>query len=339
MKEFVKLVFGRAECHALSVVFLLIALSLAAGCMRHRAFYEEEIRAGRSRAYRQWRQAKDSQENTETCLEGKLGIEDAVKLALGYNKSLQAVIQGRDVARGRIVESYAEALPKVSAVGTYRRMDEVASFDIAGKSVSIGSVDNYSVDLQVRQPVFRGGAISSALRAARVFAYLTDEQVRGAIQATIYAVASAYSDTLLAQRLCTVSEDAVKSAEMHLADVKRKHIQGVASEYDVLRAQVEVSNFRAEMIQRRNRIHLSKTRLLNTMGVSQDSSVVLSDELVYRPVEPNLEDAVQLAYENRPDLRQAELAIRLQEESLRYAKSTYWPRCMDGYADGRVVAV
>jgi len=317
---------GRAQCRVLSVCFLLIAMLLGAGCATERAVYEQEIRASRSRAFDRWQRTNERGRDSEVTLEGKLGLEDAIRLALTHNKRLQAAIEGREIARGRVVESYSEALPKVKAVGSYVRLDEVASFDIGGKTVSLGSVDNYSVDLQVRQPIFRGGAISTAMRAAKVFAYLTDEQVRGSVQATVYAVASAYYETLLAQHLYTVSEDAVSSAQMHLADVKRKRVQGVASQYDVLRAQVEVSNFRAEMIQRRNRIHLAKTRLLNTMGVSQDSSVTLSDKLTYRPIEPELDEAVRLAYENRPDIYQAELEVRLQEESLRYAKSAYWPR-------------
>jgi len=164
------------------------------------------------------------------------------------------------------------------------------------------------------------------MRTARVLSYMSDEQVRSTVQNTIYSAANDYFEVLLAQHLYEVSEDAVKSASAHLADVTRKRAHGLAAPFDVLRAQVEVSNFTAEMIQQQNRIHLGKTRLLKTMGVSQDSDVVLSDELVYRPMKPVLEEAVRLAYENRPDLYQAELGVRSQEEAVRIAKSQYWPR-------------
>ena len=90
---------------------------------------------------------------------------------------------------------------------------------------------------------------------------------------------------------------------------------------DVLRAETELSNFRAELIKQKNRIHLSKTALLKTIGVSQESDVILSDALQYRPMKPVFEEAVKVAFENRPDLFEAELNVKFDEETVRLAKS------------------
>jgi len=139
-------------------------------------------------------------------------------------------------------------------------------------------------------------------------------------------VAINYYDTLLAQQLYEVNRDAVVSAEAHLKDVQAKFSQGVASRFDVLRAEVDVSNFQAETIQQQNRLHLAKTRLLKTMGVSQETEVQLVDELSYEPVKPILDEAVRIAHLNRPDLYAAELGLRLQQEAVRIARSQYWPR-------------
>ena len=296
---------------------VLIGVAMAAGCMSTGSLYTD-IRASRTAAYRQWQREYRTEQASQSTLKGKLSMEDALKLALVHNKRLQAVIEEKEVARGRVVESYGQALPKVTAVANYGRLDE-------GQSISMGFVNNYSVDLVVTQPVYRGGAISAAIRAARLGSYLSDESVRGQVQQTIYEVAKAYYDALLAQHLFVVNEDAVTSAEVHLEDVKRKRAEGVASEFDVLRAQVDLSNFRAEMIQQQNRIHLSKTTLLKVMGVSQESDVELAGEFEYEPMKPVLEEAVRLAHENRPDLYQAEIGVRMQQEALRIAKSRYWP--------------
>jgi len=302
-------------------------LVATAGCTSYDALYKD-VRMSRVRAYRQWETVRANRRQSETLLEGKLILSDAIKLSLVHNKSLQAIVQEKEIARGRVVASYSEVLPTVSAVGSYTRLDEVPSFDVGGQSVSLGFVDNYSLGLRVRQPLYRGGGIRAALRAAKLFSYLSDERVRARIQATIYETARAYYDALLAERLFGVNEDAVRSARMHLADVKKKRTEGVASDFDVLRAQVDVSNFQAEMIRQKNRIHLSKTRLLKSMGVSQDSRVDLVGKLTRAPLEAeqNLERAVRTAYGNRPDLYLAELGVRLQQEALKIAHSRYWPQ-------------
>ena len=166
----------------------------------------------------------------------------------------------------------------------------------------------------------------AAVRTAQIYSALADEQVRGAVQGTIHAVAGQYYEVLLARHLYAVNQDAVKSAERHLADVKQKRKGGLASEFDVLRAEVDVSSFKAEMIQQRNRVHLARARLLRTMGVSQESEVALSDELTYRPMKPILQEAMRVAHGNRPDLYQAELGVRFQDEAVRIVGSQYWPR-------------
>ena len=280
----------------------------------------------RAAGYQAWKRGRESQEVSQTYLKGSLSLPDALRLGFAHNKSLQATLRERGIASGVVLEAYSNVLPSVSATAGYTRLDEVAGFDVGGRSVSIGDVDNYSAGIEVRQPLFRGGGIPAALRAARWVSLLSDEQVRGAAQAVIYEIARAYYDTLLAQHLYEVNRDAVKSAKAHLRDVKAKRSRGVASDFDVLRAQVDVSLFEAEMIQQRNRVHLAKTRLLRAMGVSQDSEVTLSDELTYRPMKPVLDEAVRLAYQNRPDLCQAELNVQLQQEALRIARSAYWPR-------------
>jgi len=303
----------------------LLLCVLAGGCTDNQYFYRD-VHASRVASYQRWYRAKAQQAATMPLVKGKLTLQDAIKVALRYNKPLQAVLQDKQVARGRVLASYSEALPNVSVTGNYTRLDELGGFNVGGKTVAIGELDNYSVDLQVRQPIFRGGAIGAALRAAQIFSFLTDETVRNQVQATIFEVAQKYYDALLAWQLYKVNRDAVISAEAHLKDVRNKLKNGVASRFDVLRAEVDVSNFRAEMVQQQNRLHLAKTRLLKAMGVSQETQVELVDELSYEPVRPILQEAVRIAHLNRPDLYAAEMGVRLQQEAVRIAKSRYWPR-------------
>jgi len=201
---------------------------LAGGCMDSQYYYRD-VHASRVASYQRWHRASTQEAAAMPAVKGKLTLQDAIKVSLLYNKPLQAVLQDKEVARGRVIESYSEALPNVSVVGNYTRLDELGGFNAGGQTVTIGELDNYSVDLQVRQPIFRGGAISAALRAAQIFSYLKDETVRNQVQATIFDVARNYYDALLAQQLYKVNRDAVVSAEAHLDDVRTKLKNGVAS--------------------------------------------------------------------------------------------------------------
>jgi len=306
------------------VLGVLISLQLA-GCLSKEQFYED-VSLSRDAAYQQWKSRKELAKQSQTYISGKLSIEDCLKLTLVNNKGLQRVVEEKEVARGKELGSYSVILPSVSLTGEYLRKDEVASISLPGGSaIVMGDLDNYSAGLNVTQPIFAGGAIVANINAGRLFSLLADELVRAMVQEVIYSASHSYYDVLLNQHLLQISADAVRSADAHLNDVRQKRRGGVASDFDVLRAEVELSNFKAELIQNKNAIDISKANLLKVMGVSQDSEVALSDELDYSSFKMSMGQAVETAYRNRPDLFSRQFDIKLQKELLNIARSRYWP--------------
>ncbi len=316
--------------------FGVIAAFLLAGCVSDEQLYEE-VSLSRDAAYKQWETRKRQEEQLQPIIKGKLSIEDSLRLTLVNNKVLQRIFQEKEIARGQRLKSYSAILPNVGLTAEYTRLDEVTSFDIdtpTGKSkVQFGDVDNYSVGLRVTQPIFAGGSIPARINAARLFSLLTDENVREAVQELVYTAQYAYHDVLLSQHLVEISADAVRSAKAHLDSVKQKQQGGVASDFDVLRAEVELSNFQADFIQNKNAIDIAKANLIKVMGVSQDSDFVLSDELEYISLNVTMEQAVEAAYRNRPDLYSREFDIKYQKEMLKIIRGRYWPAVNAYYAN------
>ncbi|MGQ9662407.1 MAG: TolC family protein [Kiritimatiellia bacterium] len=267
-----------------------------------------------------------SREESDPVLEGKLALADALKLALRYNKELQIAYEEREVAAGRVLESYGQALPHLSANAAYTRLDSVPEIEVGREKISLGFEDNYSVELTVRQPVFHGGAIPAALRAARLYTLWSDATIQGAVQGLLFQTTKAYYDWLLAQQLALADERSLEFVQALLEDVKRKRASGLVSEYDVLRAEVELSNTRAQQIRSQNSLELARTTLLKSLGVSLRSCVEPADELCHAPLSLSREEALRTALEQRPELFQAEYALRMQREAVRAARSAYSPK-------------
>lgn len=316
--------------HILPVLCMLFLFQLA-GCTSSEEFYQEAT-LSRNTAYHQWKSQREAQEQSQTRINGQLSLQDCLKLTIVNNKTLQRVVQEKEYARGNEMKSYSAILPSVDLTGNYTRLDKVSSFSIGGRSVTLGDIDNYSADLTVTQPVFAGGSIIANINAGRLFSLLTDQTVRAAVQDIIYEAERSYYDVLLNQHLYQISADAVRSSQAHLDDVKFKRSGGVASDFDVLRAEVELSNFQAELIKNKNAINVSKAQLLKVMGISQDSNFVPSDELTYVPLKMTMEQAVEVAYRNRPDLYERQFGIKYQKELLKIARSRYWPT-ISGFYD------
>jgi outer membrane protein len=310
-------------CLISSAIFLSLG-----GCVSKEQYYDD-VSLSRESAYRQWESRKAVEKQTQTVIAGKLSIEDCLKLMLTNNKALLRTLEEKEAARGGELGSYSAILPTVAISGGYERIDEKSSFG----AMTFGALDNYSAALQVTQPIFAGGAIPARINAARLGSLMADQAVRSAVQETVYAAQLGYYTVVLNQQLYQISDDAVKSAKAHLNDVNQKYAVGVASNYDVLRSEVELSNFMAQFIQSRNAINVSKASLIKIMGISQDSTFTPGDELNYSPVNITMEEAVASAYRHRPDLLGRELGKRQQKELLAIAQSTYYPTVSAYYKD------
>lgn len=320
------------------VCVLFVALSITAGCANKEVF-RQEVQASRTDSYQRWLDEKQRDDETTSFIRGDLSILGALEIALLNNKSIRIAVEEKAKADGRLWQGYSEALPKLTGTASYRRLEYVPTTELTTFApgapgempqmttieVETGELDNYTAALELRQPLYRGGAISGAVRLAMIYGLVSEEQVRNAVEEVVYKVSKAYYDVKIAEKLHEVQQNALRSAQAHLEQVVNRKEAGVATEYDVLRAQVEVSNVKAEMVALSNRLNLTKAELLRLIGANQESEITLPSEMEYLPMEPVLNEAVRIAYENRSELQSAELNMRMQEEALDIAKSRRFP--------------
>lgn len=309
----------RIICLPLSISAVLLAL-LSAGCLSQERVVSD-VGQTRMARYEGW---VDRTKNTEqpAPLTGELTLDESVLVALGNSRQVQSALLQKERAAAKVVEARAAALPTVTGNATYTRVDEVED---AGGGKTMGELNNYSVGGQVTQSLYKGGAISAGIRAARIYGVLADEQLRGTCQTVIYNVRKAYYDAQLAAELVKADDEAVRVATAHLDDAQKNFEAGTAAAFDVLRAKVELSNLAAQQVQDQNRYHLAITTLYNLLGVSQDSTATLSTPLTYEPFSPDMGPAVQKAFMLQTELLQGELNVRLLREALANARSAFWP--------------
>ncbi|HTL52629.1 MAG TPA: TolC family protein, partial [Planctomycetota bacterium] len=271
------------------------------------------------------RGAKTSQES-QLKLDGPLTLQDAIKLALTYNRDLRSVMEERSIAAGVEMSAFAGNLPSVQLLAGYTRISEGDRLEFAGTTVEFGALDNYSVDLRVEQPIYRGGAVVAQTRAAQLKSLIADRIVQQKLQETVFAVTEAYYEVLLSQMLSAASHDAVESAKLHRQNVDKKKEQGLATEYDQLRAEVEVANLEAEDREQHNLLDLKNTALLGKLDAAFDSRVTLKDALQYKPYTIEPDAAVARAFAERPDLQAGRAGIAENREVLEADHAQYYPQ-------------
>ena len=96
----------------------------------------------------------------------RLSLDDCIELALERNLDVQLTGERLTEADTQTRQALATMLPTLSAEGSYTRLDEELSFAMGPQSLTFMDSDIFKAGLVVRQPIFTGGRLNAARKAA-----------------------------------------------------------------------------------------------------------------------------------------------------------------------------
>ena len=262
-----------------------------------------------------------------------LSLADCLDLALQQNGTLLKARSDLEASYGVVVQTRAVAIPKIRVSGNYTDMDPgaVDRFPSLGGMVINQPHENWSTGVQILQSVYEGGRVTSALRTAKFTKEQALLQYQTAIADTLLAVRVAYYDVLLAAQQITVQEASVKLLTNELQDQQRRFDAGTVPRFNVLRAEVELSNARPKLIRARNAHRIAKNNLVNLLGcnlprdIGEDVPLQLTGTLDAEPYQIELPAAIAQALEKRTELAALRKAEQLRREGVASAQGGYKP--------------
>ncbi|MFH1623850.1 MAG: TolC family protein [Pseudomonadota bacterium] len=253
----------------------------------------------------------------------KLDLRESISLALRKNPQVLITEEERKIAEEKIVEARAAALPEAKATGQYTRLDTPSTY--LGRA--IGDEDNFSVNFGLEQSLYTGGKVWSALRIAGLYKAYSDLGSKLTRNQVTYQTKNGYYTILFLRELVKIRQESVKLLEEHLDITRKKFEVGLVSNFEVLRAEVELANAKPPLIKARNQLGRTGDSFKKLLGLDLAVRLALEGNLSYVPerIIP-LEDAIGIADKERPDLGQQKLIKKINEEQLNIAKSGYKPK-------------
>jgi len=259
--------------------------------------------------------AQDDSPSIQKHPELRLSMRDAMKAAVDENPTVQLFKERITQAKDQAFTQLGTLLPNVSAtVGGARRRFFLGSF---GGSPRVSSpLDFYEARVSLTQNIFSLSLIQK-WRAARTNVEVSTLDFATTRMDTMATVGLVYLEALRAQAAGKARVADVKlNTELLRLAVERKYA-GMATSLDVIRAKVQLENEKQRLLVARNNHDRAKLNLIRAMGLSFDVTLVLTDELILHKVpEQTIEEALQVATENRVEFKAQKKRERLAELSL-----------------------
>jgi outer membrane protein TolC len=240
----------------------------------------------------------------------------SVSAGVSYQRTIQKQKMVMDMSK--MTSSITDLLdPIVTALinnGIYPVFPEPEE---GGGAMEIGSYNNMVLSANLTLPII-APALWQALKLSSMDIELAVEQSRASKITLINNVKKAYYNVLIAQESYKVLMESYESVKQNAKLVSDKYNQGLVSEFDKLRAEVQVHNAKPHITLALSNLELSQKALKIYMGVDVNEPLIFEGALQdfeAEMVAAKVPDKSSLSLNSNPNLKQLDMGIQQLERS------------------------
>lgn len=260
-----------------------------------------------------------------------LTLEHAINLALEMNSDLRVAEMEVKKSEKKLLEAYSGLLPQINLSGQYQRYIDLPVIFLPpgspfGTTLKIGAENSYAASASFSLPLFswalyKGiGIASDALEISKLSYTYTKNKV-------VNDVKKAFLTAMLARETKNVMQQSLKNALDNFENVKRLQRGGTLSEYDVLRAEVQVENLKPVVLQMENNYQLALEQLKIVIGLDAKEYIDITGEIEFQEpyIVPTQEEVINELLKNNPQLAILESQVGINEKTISLERSSYLP--------------
>lgn len=214
-----------------------------------------------------------AQESTDTV---QIDLNKAIEIALSDAPTMRIASRDVEIKKNYKKEQIVALFPDLSASGSYSRTIQkqkmVMGMGGSPMEIEVGTYNNYSAGLNLSLPVIMP-ALWKSLELAQTDIELAEHNARISKVSVISNVKQAYYTYLFAKESYQVLKLNYANTELNLKYVTDRYNQDLASEFDKLRAEVQLKNLRPNLTDAEKATQLAEMMLKIVLGMDVNEPV------------------------------------------------------------------
>lgn len=252
----------------------------------------------------------------------RLTLQEAIDLALSENPTIKVAdleVERYDYVRK---EMLGNLYPSLSASGTYTYA--VVKSEIS-KGLSFGADNTISAAAEVGLPLVVP-AVWRSIKLTKVQMENAVELARASRIDMVNAVKKAYYNILLAEQSLAVLRSSEATVSKTVEDTRVQYEHGLASEYNLLTAEVQLSNLQPSIIQTANSIDIAKRLLKMYLSLPENIDIALVGTLDdFRDAILNGGEELSTDVSENSTLKQLDIQAELLNQNLKLTQTSRMP--------------
>ena len=265
-----------------------------------------------------------------------LTLEDALRIALSENASVQVADQEIERTGYARKGSYAALFPQINGSASFQRTIKkqvmYMDFDLgggagaSGAGFEVGRWNTWSAGVNASMPLVNA-QLWQSLRVSDQDVELAVEKARSSRLETVGQVKQAFFACLLAREAFEVYKSAYENALENCNQIQRRYNAQKASELDLTRAKTTLANAIPNVYDAESSVILSLWRLKAVMGVNLEENIDVAGSLddYAEHMLYDLHESSELSLENNSTMRQLALQAEQLADAIKVQKYASLP--------------
>ena len=187
--------------------------------------------------------------------------------------------------------------------------------------------DEYSLagTVSLSQVIFMGGKLINGINIAGKLYHLQEKKYFLDEQNLIFSTTDLYYKTKLAAEVAEIQADALDFANLYFKQVSDMYEEGLVSEYDMLRAELEVQKLEPDVLEAEKNSKLAMESFANHLNLDDPDLELIDDTDLPEMEKIDLKNAVESGLKKRMEIELSEIGVDVSKVMLRYEKGNFLP--------------
>ena len=257
-------------------------------------------------------------------------VEEAIDFALQNNPEIEQLDMEFQKSKERVGQAVSSFYPEISASGYYAYVTEVPIIEFDSIPIPFGTNENYRVQVSLQQVLFAWGKLYNAYKISDLSSDIAELNLVRKQQEIRYSVTYAFYGLLVLEEYVAQANASLKQLERFAASVETRYKAGLVSQFDLLRAQVQVENLKPAIIGSENALNIASEGFKLLLGMDLETGFRLSGELQMIDEEFSLEELIASAMKDRVEIKNLNKAERIARLTQQITRRTNLPTIVGG---------
>ncbi|MBN2057890.1 MAG: TolC family protein [Candidatus Saganbacteria bacterium] len=270
-----------------------------------------------------------------TAARAELSLKQSIEIALAQSPLVLKARFEVEAAEGGAGQAFAGFLPQLSlsgGLGKYYSEPQTMQVSVGGvpQTFIMGTdeqADSNSLQASLSQAIFTGGKLSNSLGMANKRLAAAKQELKRVGEEVRFNVINGYFSVVTAQKMVELSNQSLEMAGKHMDRIKAMLQVGMSTKADLLRTEVQQAKAEIGLTRAKQGLEIARNSFNNALGRELSSNVDLA-EVEYNTANIKVysdEELQRIAFSERPDWQQFQLAKQISADEVGLAYSDLWP--------------